>query len=212
MEKGMTYKTIMREKEAEIIEKKSRFIAAAKPVITEEEALEFINSKKSRFYDASHNVYAYIISENNIARFSDDGEPSGTAGMPVMEVLKKEGLTDLVVVVTRYFGGTLLGAGGLIRTYGKSAREGIMAAQITERVYCHEVLISAGYEWMGKLRHMIENGGYILGEIEYEELIKVHVSVRYDLLDKFNKELTELSNGALAAEVYGCRYVDVLTD
>lgn len=212
MDKGMTYKTIMSEKEAEIIEKKSRFIAAAKPVTTEAEALDFINAKKSRFYDATHNVYAYIISENNIARFSDDGEPSGTAGMPVMEVLKKEGLTDLVVVVTRYFGGTLLGAGGLIRTYGKSAREGIMAAQITERVYCHEVLISAGYEWMGKLRHMIENSGYILGEIEYEEQIKVHVSIRYDLLDKFNKELTELSNGALTAEVYGCRYVDVIAD
>ena len=208
MDKGMTYKTIMCEAVSEIVEKKSRFIAAAKPVTTEQDALDFINSKKSKHYDATHNVYAYIISENNIARFSDDGEPSGTAGMPIMEVLKKEGLTDLVVVVTRYFGGTLLGAGGLIRTYGKSAREGIMAARITERVFCHEVRVAAGYEWLGKLRHMIENGDYILGEIEYAEQIIVNVSIRYDLLEKFKKELTELSNGALNAEVFGCRYVD----
>lgn len=209
MEKGMTYRTIRHEAEAEIIEKKSRFIAAAKPVLTEQEAIDFINSKRSRFYDASHNVYAYVLSENNIARFSDDGEPSGTAGMPVMEILKKENLTDLVVVVTRYFGGTLLGAGGLIRTYGKSAKEGVTAAGITERVYCHETVITAGYEWLGKLRHMVENGGYILGEIEYDECIHLHVCVRYDLIDKFQKELTELSNGALSAEISGCRYVDM---
>lgn len=208
MDKGMTYKTIRHEAEAEIIEKKSRFIAAAKPVTTEQEALDFINSKRSRFYDASHNVYAYILSENNIARFSDDGEPSGTAGMPVMEVLKKEGLTDLVVVVTRYFGGTLLGAGGLIRTYGKSAKEGIVAAGITERIYCHEVIVTAGYEWLGKLRHMIESGGYLPGETMYDETIHMSVYVRHDLLEKFQKELTELSNGALTAEISGSRYVD----
>lgn len=208
MDKGMTYKTIRHEAEAEIIEKKSRFIAAAKPVTTEQEALDFINSKRSRFYDASHNVYAYILSENNIARFSDDGEPSGTAGMPVMEVLKKEGLTDLAVVVTRYFGGTLLGAGGLIRTYGKSAKEGIVAAGITERIYCHEVIVTAGYEWLGKLRHMIESGGYLPGETMYDETIHMSVYVRHDLLEKFQKELTELSNGALTAEISGSRYVD----
>ncbi|MBQ3226913.1 MAG: YigZ family protein [Clostridia bacterium] len=209
MDKGMTYRTIKQEAQAELIEKKSRFIGAAKPVTTEQEALDFINEKRSKYYDATHNVYAYIISDNNIARFSDDGEPSGTAGMPVMEVLKKEGLTDLVVVVTRYFGGTLLGAGGLIRTYGKSAKEGVVAAGITERVYCHEVLVRAGYDWLGKIRHMIENGEYLLGEIEYTEEIIVHVGIRYDLLERFQKELTELSNGALTAEIVGCRYIDI---
>lgn len=208
MDKGMTYKTIRQEAEAEIVEKKSRFIAAAKPVTTEQEALDFINDKRSRFYDATHNVYAYILSENNIARFSDDGEPSGTAGMPVMEVLKKEGLTDLVVVVTRYFGGTLLGAGGLIRTYGKSAKEGIVAAQISERVYCHELIVTAGYEWLGKLRHMAEADGYYLGEIEYSEAIHMPICVRYDLLERFQKALTELSGGALQAELIGSRYID----
>lgn len=208
MEKGMTYKTVRREAEAEIIEKKSRFIAAVKPVTTEREALDFINEKRSRFYDATHNVYAYILSENNIARFSDDGEPSGTAGLPVMEVLKKEGLTDLVAVVTRYFGGTLLGAGGLIRTYGKSAKEGVVAAEITERVYCYELMIAAGYEWLGKLRHMTEAEGYYLGEIVYGETVHMPVCVRYDLLEKFQKELTELSGGALCAEISGSRYID----
>lgn len=204
----MTYKTIKKEAEAEIVEKKSRFLAAAKPILTEQEALDFIAEKKARFYDATHNVYAYILSENNIARFSDDGEPSGTAGMPVLEVMKKEGLTDLVVVVTRYFGGTLLGAGGLIRTYGKSAKEGIYAAGITERVYCHDIVIEAGYEWLGKLRHMVETGGYLLGAIDYAEQIQMHVHVRYDLLARFQKELTELSNGILHAQECGCFYVD----
>jgi len=118
----MVYKTVSKEGTAEIVEKKSRFIASVKPVSTEEEALEFVSQVKAKYRDARHNVYAYVVTENNISRFTDDGEPSGTAGAPVLDVILKEGLTDVAIVVTRYFGGTLLGTGGLVRAYGKSAK------------------------------------------------------------------------------------------
>jgi len=130
----MQYKTISKEATVEMEEKKSRFIANVKPVSSEEEALEFINNIRAKYWDATHNVYAYYISgENIIQRFSDDGEPSGTAGMPVLEVIKRMELKDLVVVVTRYFGGILLGASGLVRAYSKSAALGIEAAGIVTK-------------------------------------------------------------------------------
>ena len=116
-EVSAVYKTIRNAAEDEFVEKRSRFIGHALPVTTEEEALAFIAEMKSKYWDASHNVYAYILREGGIQRFSDDGEPQGTAGIPTLDVLRKEGLTDLVVVVTRYFGGILLGGGGLVRAY-----------------------------------------------------------------------------------------------
>ena len=116
------YTTLAREAEAEIMEKRSRFIATVKPVETEAEALAFLEGLRKTYWDATHNVYAYILEENNIMRYSDDGEPSGTAGLPVLDMLKKEGLTNLIVVVTRYFGGILLGTGGLVHAYSKSAK------------------------------------------------------------------------------------------
>ena len=117
----MEYVTVEREAVDEFIEKKSRFIGSCRPVQTEEEALDFIAKLKSQYWDASHNVYAYILREGNIARFSDDGEPQGTAGIPVIDTLKKAGVVDAVVVATRYFGGILLGGGGLIRAYSHTA-------------------------------------------------------------------------------------------
>lgn len=204
----MTYKTVLKENRAEMIEKKSRFIASVKPVSTEEEALTFLNEIKAEFRDATHNVYAYIISENNICRYSDDGEPGGTAGVPTLDVLRKEGLTDLCVVVTRYFGGTLLGAGGLVRAYGKSAKLGVLAAKITEKIYCHELKIAISYDWLGKIRHIIENGDYILGDIEYADNVTVTAYIKYDLLDKFLKEVSDATNASVTPEVTGEMYID----
>ena len=133
------YLTASGEASAEMEEKKSRFIATVKPVATEEEAQFFINSIKSRCWNATHNVYAYYIGGDTVTqRFSDDGEPSGTAGIPVLEAIKKLGVEDTAVVVTRYFGGTLLGASGLVRAYGKSAAMGIEAAGIVKRMLCVE--------------------------------------------------------------------------
>lgn len=207
-----TYKTVLKENRAEMIEKKSRFIASVKPVSTEEEALAFLNEIKTEFRDATHNVYAYIISENNICRYSDDGEPGGTAGVPTLEVLRKEDLTDLCVVVTRYFGGTLLGAGGLVRAYGKSAKLGVLAAQITEKIYCHELKIAISYDWLGKIRHIIENGDYILGDIEYADNVIVTAYVKYDLLDKFLKEVLDATNAQVTPEITGEMYIDRLVE
>ena len=116
------YKTVEFESKDEFIEKKSRFIGYVKPVKTQEEATEFINAIKSKHWDATHNVSAYVLRDNNIQRSSDDGEPSGTAGVPTLDVLLKEGIVDTCVVVTRYFGGTLLGAGGLIRAYSHASK------------------------------------------------------------------------------------------
>ena len=111
------YNTVARFAAAEITEKRSRFIASVQPVTTEEEALAFLNAQRQKYWDASHNVYAYILEQNQIMRYSDDGEPGGTAGLPVLDMLKKEALTNLIVVVTRYFGGILLGTGGLVHAY-----------------------------------------------------------------------------------------------
>lgn len=208
MDKGASYKTVIREATAELVEKKSRFIAAVRPVATEQDAIDFINAKKSEHYNATHNVYAYVISRNNTARYSDDGEPNGTAGVPVLEVIKKEGLCDVVVVVTRYFGGTLLGAGGLIRAYGKSAKLGIDESGITERVYCHETSLNFGYDLLGKLRYLVENGSYILKDIQYNEAVTMLVSIPYGHLETFQKEVTELTNGLVSVQVTGENYID----
>lgn len=123
------YMTVKDRGIAEIVEKRSRFIATVIPIENEAQALEFLDSTRRKYWDATHNVYAYITRENNIERYSDDGEPSGTAGVPVLDMLKKEGLTNIAVVVTRYFGGTLLGTGGLVHAYSKSAKAGVEAAR-----------------------------------------------------------------------------------
>jgi len=140
------YKTVYKYAQAEIEEKKSRFIASVKPVNSAAEAVDFINIFKTKYWDATHNVYAYHIGGNNIVqRYSDDGEPSGTAGIPVLEIIKKMELEDLAIVVTRYFGGTQLGASGLIRAYGKSAAAGIEAAQIIFNKLCERLIITVEY-------------------------------------------------------------------
>lgn len=208
MNKGMVYKTVAGYGTAEIVEKKSRFIANVKSVATEQEALDFVSEIKAKYRDARHNVYAYVVAENNITRFTDDGEPSGTAGAPVLDVILKEGLTDVAIVVTRYFGGTLLGTGGLVRAYGKSAKDGVINAKICEKIYCHEIQIKAPYDLLGKIQYIVTNGEYIVGETEYGADVLVTVFVKYDLLDKFIKEITEATNATVKPEIVGEMYID----
>jgi len=208
MDKGMVYKTVSKEGTAEIVEKKSRFIASVKPVSTEEEALEFVSQVKAKYRDARHNVYAYVVTENNISRFTDDGEPSGTAGAPVLDVILKEGLTDVAIVVTRYFGGTLLGTGGLVRAYGKSAKDGVINAKICEKIYCHEVQVKAPYDLLGKIQYIVTNGDYIQGETEYGEYVETTVFVKFDLMDKFLNEIKEATNATVSPEIVGKMYVE----
>ncbi len=208
MNKKMTYKTVLYAAQAEMIEKKSRFIASVKPVVTEQEAIDFINECRGKYRDATHNVYAYVVQEQNTSRYSDDGEPSGTAGVPVLEVINKEWLTDVAVVVTRYFGGTLLGAGGLVRAYGKSAKLGLDEAVMTEKIYCHRLDMKTSYDMLGKVRYLIETGDYILGEITYTESVNVTAFVKYDLLNQFLKELEDVTNAAVIPEITGELYID----
>lgn len=190
-----SYKTVLNEASAEIEEKRSRFIAAVRPVTTEEEALEFINSVKSKHWNATHNVYAYFIGGDVTAqRFSDDGEPSGTAGMPVLEVIKRMEVQDLVVVVTRYFGGTLLGAAGLIRAYSKSAALGIEAAGIVKRLLCNEINIVVEYTLFGKVQNLIMTEGHPIKDTVYGQDVEIIVYVPADETERFIKLVEEATN------------------
>ena len=147
----MEYKTIRQAASAEFVEKRSRFIGYISPVQTPEQAAEFIDSIKSQHWDATHNVPAYILREGNLCRFSDDGEPQGTAGMPVLSVMQKEGVTDCAIVVTRYFGGILLGGGGLVRAYSHSAKLALDAGGIVTRALCSIVRVRSDYTFYGRL-------------------------------------------------------------
>ena len=204
-----SYKTVRQAASAEMIEKKSRFIGHCRPVKTEEEALDFINQVKARHREATHNVYAYILRENNIMRYSDDGEPGGTAGMPTLEVLRKEGLTDVVVVVTRYFGGILLGAGGLVRAYGKSARLGVDAAVRIEKLLCRVYSVKADYSMYGKLQYAVMAGGYILKDTVFTDEVELIVCVKLEDAAAFEKMIVEESSGRTSAKELSEEYIDV---
>lgn len=158
------YTTIAKEAEAEIVEKRSRFIATVKPVETEEKALEFLNGLRQKYWNATHNVYAYIIEENNLMRYSDDGEPGGTAGLPVLDMLKKSGLSNLIVVVTRYFGGVLLGTGGLVHAYSKSAKAGVEAAGLLDMILCQKITLNCEYTQLGRLQNELSKWPELIRE------------------------------------------------
>jgi len=200
---------VAKEAHEEIVEKKSRFIAHVKPVDNEEDALSFINEVKSKYWDATHNVYAYVIGNNNIQRYSDDGEPSGTAGIPVLEIIKKEDLQDVVVVVTRYFGGILLGAGGLVRTYGKSAKEGIHKAGIVVMRLCDIVNITVNYTLLGKIQNEISNAGYIISSTVYEEDVTLSVCVPITETNFFIDNMINITNNRVSIKKKEQRYIKI---
>ena len=191
----MEYITVEREASDEFIEKKSRFIGACRPVKTEEEALRFIQEKKSRYWDASHNVFAYILREGNTARFSDDGEPQGTAGLPVMDTMRKAGVVDAVVVATRYFGGILLGTGGLVRAYTDATKAAIEAADIVTVSVCVDIVLEVPYGLYEQLCRVAEGCGAKLAESDFAE----NVLLTFRMLDgtqaSFLEKLTELTRG-----------------
>ena len=188
------YKTIIKQGQNEIIEKKSRFIATVCPVKTEEEAKIFIDEIKKKYWNATHNVFAYQIGEHNeIQRFSDDGEPQGTAGMPVLDVLQREEIKNAVVVVTRYFGGTLLGTGGLVRAYGKAAKEGLIASGICEVILYKKFYITVSYTNSGKVQYEILQNGYELHDTLYTENVTYIVLVKWQQCDFFLKKMIDIT-------------------
>jgi uncharacterized YigZ family protein len=174
-----SYYTVKNKADLEIVIKKSRFIAHVAPVDTAEKAEDFISEMKSLYKDATHNVYAYLIGNKGlIQKASDDGEPSGTAGRPVLDVIKNKGLQDVVVVVTRYFGGKLLGAGGLIRAYSQSAAQGIEAAKEIKKVLHRRLEIVVDYPLFGILQRRIEDLGLHLENIEYTDVVTIKLLVK----------------------------------
>lgn len=205
----VSYKTVKKYAQTMLVEKKSKFIASVSPVGNEEEALEFLKTIKSKYPDATHNVYAYIIDENNIFRYSDDGEPGGTAGMPVLDTIRKEGLVDVCVVVTRYFGGTLLGTGGLVHAYGASAKQGLLESGIITRALCNIVSVVVDYTLVGKLQYMISSENLLLEDTVYGNDVTFYVCCRLGDTEDFLKKVTDITNGRGICNVIEQKYVDL---
>lgn len=202
------YKTLLGYGEAEIIIEKSRFIGYASPIENAEEAVRFIDKIKSKHKDATHNVPAYVVGDNNeVQRYSDDGEPSGTAGIPALEVIKKEDLRNVVVVVTRYFGGIKLGAGGLVRTYTKGAKIGLEAAKIvTKRLY-KLVHIKIDYTMQGKIQNEIMQSGYLIKKTEYDDSVHFYLYIEIDNLELFENQITEWTSARSNVDIIGEEYL-----
>lgn len=203
------YKTVKMGAHGEFTEKKSRFIGYCKPVTTEEEAIGFVNAVRAKHTDATHNCYAYIVRENNIMRYSDDGEPAGTAGMPILDVLRKEDITDTAVVVTRYFGGTLLGTGGLVRAYTKGAQVGLNAAGRVEKLFCNIYSVKCDYSIMGALRYAIEDDGeYILKDTVFSDMVEFIVCVKTEDAPRFEKMVESKTCGRAEPVVISTEFID----
>ncbi|EQK48168.1 YigZ family protein [Paraclostridium bifermentans] len=189
------YKTLHEFGTDEITIEKSTFIGYAKPIKTEEEAVEFINEIKKKHKDARHNVWAYTVGKSmNIQRYSDDGEPQGTAGIPTLEVIKKEDLRDVVVVVTRYFGGIKLGAGGLVRAYTKGAKIGLEAGKIIEKIMYQEVKIKIDYNQLGKVQNEIMNMGYFIKDTIYEDNVEIIVYSRANEKEAIIERINDITS------------------
>jgi len=204
------YKILYEGKSAEIIEKKSRFIAHLKPVEKEEDALTFIEEIKKKYWDARHNCYAYVIGENNeLQRFSDDGEPGGTAGKPMLEVLLGEEVHNVVVVVTRYFGGVLLGTGGLVRAYGRTTKAGLEASIIKRKLKGYSFTVETDYNGIGKIQYIMANMGINIHEEEYTDKVTINITVKEQDYDSFVKQVTEATAGkAVMGQPKDCWFLD----
>ncbi len=196
------YLTLRKEGRAELIVKKSRFIATARPVESEDAARSFIDSVRKEFWDATHNVYAFTVGENDeIVRSSDDGEPSGTAGRPVLEVMLREEVKYCAVVVTRYFGGTLLGAGGLVRAYSSAARDGLHAAGIVRVRLLRKVGFVIDYAALGRVQNYLAEARYGIDDVKYAERVAMTAMVPLAELDLFRARMMDLLAGDFDPEM-----------
>ena len=207
----LKYKTVYQGGEDEIVEKKSRFIATVIPVESEEVALEFIEAMKKKYWNATHNCYAYVIGERNeLQRCSDDGEPGGTAGRPMLEVLLGEEIHNVAVVVTRYFGGTLLGTGGLVRAYSAATKAGLEASVIITRIYGVKLRIETDYTGLGKIQYILGQRGLKILDSEYSDVVVLRVLIPQTELEAVGAELVEGTSGQAVMEVEEeCYYAEV---
>jgi len=202
----VSYKTVKRECSAEFTEKKSVFICSIKPAPDERCALDFINKIRGKFNGASHNVYAYIIRTTNAVRFSDDGEPASTAGIPALSVLQKNDLTNVVAVVTRYFGGILLGAGGLVRAYSHAVSLAVCESGTALFENYIEFNVICGYSDYDKFTKFINAEKIILDSTDFGENITVSLAVKHDRFEKINGDIINLTNGKAVITKKGSRF------
>ena len=195
------HKAVYRGGSGEIVEKKSRFIAHIDPAHTEEEAQAFIEKIKKQYWDARHNCWAYSIGEKQPAlRCSDDGEPSGTAGKPILEVISGSGIHNIVVVVTRYFGGTLLGTGGLVRAYTDATRAGIENSDIVEKIPGRRVDIAMDYTDLGKLQYLLAQNEVLTEDTEYTDKVIIHALFPESDKEMLKKKITEATSGRVMTQ------------
>ena len=195
------YHTVYREGAGEIVEKKSRFIAEVYPVVSEEEAFAYLEKVKKRYWDARHHCWAYVIGGNPVQeRMSDDGEPAGTAGKPILEVIRGRELTDVFIVVTRYFGGTLLGTGGLVRAYTSAASEALCHTEIITRIHGFKLKITTDYTGLGKLQYLLGQKGLAILDTGYTDQVELYVLVPDDEEKALMKAVMESTNGQAVME------------
>ena len=193
---GEGYKIVYEGGSGEIEEKKSRFIATVRPVESEEEVTAFLAEMNKKYWDARHNCFAYVIGEKNeLVRCSDDGEPSGTAGRPMLDVLLREEIHNVAVVVTRYFGGTLLGTGGLVRAYQQATKEGLSNSQIVEKRKGCRLLIDTDYNGIGKIQYLFGQEDISILDTVYAEAVQITAMIPAEKKEKIGKALMEGTNG-----------------
>ena len=203
------YRMLSKGAQAELVEKKSRFIATIRPVSSEEEAVAFIEEMKKKYYDARHNCSAFVIgSKGELTRSSDDGEPSGTAGRPMLEVLTGSGIRNIAVVVTRYFGGVLLGTGGLVRAYSGAVKMALEQCETITRRYGVQMLIKTDYNGVGKIQYLLGSKDVVIQDSVYAADVQMTVLVPVEEYDRLCKELVEATNGRVGLEEVEKLYYD----
>lgn len=206
-----SYKILYRGGEGELVEKKSRFIATTRPVETEEEAVAFIEEMKKKYWDARHNCSAYVLGDRGqIQRCSDDGEPSQTAGRPMLDVLLGEGIRNACVVVTRYFGGTLLGTGGLVRAYSGAVQEGLRHSTVLEKHLGSRTRIITDYNGIGKIQYVAAQMGLTTLDTVYTDQVEVTLMVPAGQVQELIHQVTEKTNGKAVIEETGSLYYGIL--
>lgn len=199
------YLTALGESKAEYTEKRSKFIATLRHCETEEEALSFISEMRSDYWDARHNVFAYSVNRGMTVRFSDDGEPHGTAGKPILDVISGSEITDIAIVVTRYFGGVLLGTGGLVRAYSKAAKDAVSAADIAEMLSCTVFEAECDYSDRTRLVTLIETCGGTVEDFEYSDIVRISFYLRDSDCEPFFEKLSEAFSAKITAVEVGKR-------
>jgi len=205
-----SYITVKNPSVFEYEDRKSVFIGMAMPVSTEAEAIAFIDSVKKQYPDARHHVYAYALRENSTMRFTDDREPQGTAGMPVLDIIRKNGCTDTVIVVTRYFGGTLLGTGGLVRAYSGATKEGLLASKVITKMHGQKLAVQTDYTGLGKIQYLLGQRGIRILNSVYTDKVELEVLLPEAEIESVMSEIREGTNGQAIMELSEeCYFADV---